>query len=336
MSYRVSFSDAIGIVGIILTVVFLVLDKAGKLKGGWLLGLLLVAGAMTLFIAIGNPWVLDAPPRWKIWRGALMFSVVALTYSGASIWVASGPATSSEQQASNSAVPVQHAGSPTPETVASDTQLVPQTHATSKPEQPQIRRPNIRPGPAKNAPQAVVSGNGVAIGSVNQAPRSMSQVVGGAGNGAVSGDLNNAPCGIQQVGGNNNQAITNCAPPSHWFDLNGTERSHVGFEARTILGRQFDAYQEMTKLESENEWTALRDAAEKQIALTPDWPTPYFVVSVAYVRLCEKELAINGLQMFIDKATRLSTSTKTYDSVLQQANTNIAILRSGRWPFKCD
>ncbi len=67
MDFRPSLSfDALGILGIVLTIVFLVLDKAGKLKGGLLIGLLCLAGAMTLFLAIGNPWVLDAPAKWKL------------------------------------------------------------------------------------------------------------------------------------------------------------------------------------------------------------------------------------------------------------------------------
>jgi hypothetical protein len=94
MAYRVSFADGIGIVGIILAVVCLVLDKAGKLKGGWLVGLLVLAGAMTLFLAIGNSWVLDAPQKWKLWRGLLMSSLVALTYSGLAIWITVGEARS--------------------------------------------------------------------------------------------------------------------------------------------------------------------------------------------------------------------------------------------------
>jgi len=35
-------------------------DKARKLEGGWLHGLLLLTGAMTLFMAIGNGWVMEA------------------------------------------------------------------------------------------------------------------------------------------------------------------------------------------------------------------------------------------------------------------------------------
>src|SRR5450759_1420312 len=87
---KVSFSDGIGIAGIILAVILLVLDKAGKLKGGLLLALLCLAGAMTLFLAVGNSFVLDAPARWRVWRGLLMCSLVAFTYSGLAIWISGG------------------------------------------------------------------------------------------------------------------------------------------------------------------------------------------------------------------------------------------------------
>jgi len=85
--FRVSFSDAVGIAGIVLAIVLVVLDKAGKLRGGWLYGLLVVAGLMTLCIALGNSWVMDAPLRWKLWRGAVMLCVVLFTYSGVILWI---------------------------------------------------------------------------------------------------------------------------------------------------------------------------------------------------------------------------------------------------------
>ncbi len=87
---KVSFSDGIGIAGIILAVILLVLDKAGKLKGGLLIALLCLAGAMTLFLAVGNSFVLDAPTKWRVWRGLLMCSLVAFTYSGLAIWISGG------------------------------------------------------------------------------------------------------------------------------------------------------------------------------------------------------------------------------------------------------
>ncbi len=88
--FEISPSDAIGIAGIVLAILLLVLDKAGKLKGGWLYGLLAIAFVMTLFIAVGNSWVADAPRRWLLWRASLMVCVVLLAYSGMAIWI-SGP-----------------------------------------------------------------------------------------------------------------------------------------------------------------------------------------------------------------------------------------------------
>jgi hypothetical protein len=85
---KIPFSDVVGIGGIALATVLLVLDKAGKLKGERLLGLLCLAGAMTFFIALGNSWVMDSPHRWRLWRGALMLCFVAFTYSGLAIWIA--------------------------------------------------------------------------------------------------------------------------------------------------------------------------------------------------------------------------------------------------------
>jgi hypothetical protein len=93
---RFSFSDLIGVVGIVLAVVLIVLDKAGKLRGHWLFVLLAVAGFMTLFIAIGNSWVMDAPLQWKIWRGALVLCIVVLTYSGIALWISPVPQTAKQ------------------------------------------------------------------------------------------------------------------------------------------------------------------------------------------------------------------------------------------------
>jgi len=87
---KISFSDVIGIGGIAFATVLLVLDKAGKLRGGWLFGLLCLAGAMTLFIALGNSWVMDSPHKWKLWRGAFMVCFFAFAYSGLAIMISGG------------------------------------------------------------------------------------------------------------------------------------------------------------------------------------------------------------------------------------------------------
>ncbi len=121
MAYRVSVGDGIGVFGIILAVFIFVLDKAGKLKGGWLVGLLLLAGAMTLFVAIGNSWVLDAPAKWKLWWGVLMFSLVALTYSGMAIWISGSSADATEVQSPKPAESaVTQSPSPSPTGVLAD------------------------------------------------------------------------------------------------------------------------------------------------------------------------------------------------------------------------
>jgi hypothetical protein len=96
---KIGFPDIVGIGGIALTLILLVLDKAGKLKGGWLYVLLIGAGIMTLFIAIGNDWVVDAPPKWVVWRGLLMICLVGLTYSGLAIWIA--PAQGKIEESTN-------------------------------------------------------------------------------------------------------------------------------------------------------------------------------------------------------------------------------------------
>lgn len=99
---RVSFSDTIGIFGIVMAIVLVVLDKAGKLKGQWLFTLLFIAGIMTLFIAIGNDWVQDAPKQWKWWRAIFMFCLVALAYSWVAIWIEGSPIENAEVKNSES------------------------------------------------------------------------------------------------------------------------------------------------------------------------------------------------------------------------------------------
>ncbi|MGA2965056.1 MAG: hypothetical protein ABSD64_02520 [Terriglobales bacterium] len=97
---KISLSDIIGLSGIVLAVVLVVLDKAGKLKGHWLYILLAVAALMTLFIAIGNSWVMDAPSRWKLWRAGFMFCVVVFAYSGIALWISSVLPTNEESPSS--------------------------------------------------------------------------------------------------------------------------------------------------------------------------------------------------------------------------------------------
>src|SRR6266852_2324393 len=111
----------------------------------------------------------------------------------------------------------------------------------------------------------------------------------GQGNGGVGGSITTAPCSNVQVGGVGNQATVNCAPPSHWYGLNGFEHSQVGSEINGTMGNEFNAYTNMENLRHAKEWESSRDAAEKQIVATPEWPTPYLEASIAHAALCQKE-----------------------------------------------
>lgn len=87
---KFSFSDALAIVGVVLAIILVVLDKAGKLKGPMLFVLLGVAAAIMLPLALGNSWVVDATPGMlKFSRGMLMVSLVVLFYSLFAIWISS-------------------------------------------------------------------------------------------------------------------------------------------------------------------------------------------------------------------------------------------------------
>jgi len=85
---ELTFDRVLGILGVVLTVVLVVLDKAGKLKGPVLFVLLGIAALMALPIALGNSWVKDTP--WgilKFNKGMLMVSLVAVCYSSAALWI---------------------------------------------------------------------------------------------------------------------------------------------------------------------------------------------------------------------------------------------------------
>lgn len=78
----------LAIVGIVLAIILVVLDKAGKLKGPLLLVLLGLAAFMTLPLALGSSWIKDT--AWgmlKFSKTALMVSLVAVCYSACAIWI---------------------------------------------------------------------------------------------------------------------------------------------------------------------------------------------------------------------------------------------------------
>jgi len=84
---RITFEVGLAIGSIILTVVLLVLDKAGKLKGAALYGLLALALLMTIPLAVGNPLVANAAQQWKLWLRTLAVAIVFLTFWAIAIWI---------------------------------------------------------------------------------------------------------------------------------------------------------------------------------------------------------------------------------------------------------
>lgn len=85
--FKISWSDGLAIAGGVLTLVLIVLDKAGKLKGSMLLVLLAVAGILTLPLMLNVAWVSEAHGAAKFSRGLLMFFIVGLVYSIIAVWV---------------------------------------------------------------------------------------------------------------------------------------------------------------------------------------------------------------------------------------------------------
>ena len=75
------------IIGTALTIVFLVLDKAGKLKGPMLLILLAVAAFLILAPLLNIDWVTNAQSTARFSRILLMVSVVGVAYSLIAVWV---------------------------------------------------------------------------------------------------------------------------------------------------------------------------------------------------------------------------------------------------------
>lgn len=85
---ELSLDRVIGILGIVLAIVLIVLDKAEKLKGPILFWLLGLAAVMTLPLALGNSWLSDTP--WgilKFSKGMFLVSVVMMAYSILAIWI---------------------------------------------------------------------------------------------------------------------------------------------------------------------------------------------------------------------------------------------------------
>jgi len=87
----ISFSDGLAVAAIVLTIVLVVLDKAGKLRGPTLFCLLALAAVMTIPLVLGNSWVSASPNGTaKMFRVMLLMCMVGVGYAALSAWIATG------------------------------------------------------------------------------------------------------------------------------------------------------------------------------------------------------------------------------------------------------
>jgi hypothetical protein len=85
---RIDFSSGLAIAGLVLAIILIVLDKAGKLKGSVLFVLLGLAALMTLPLVLGAPWVAGAAPAaLRFARSMLVICLVGVGYSAIAIWI---------------------------------------------------------------------------------------------------------------------------------------------------------------------------------------------------------------------------------------------------------
>ena len=113
---RVSLEIGLAVGGIILTIILVVLDKAGKLIGPTLFWLLVLAALMTVPLALGNPLVADAPGVWKWWSRGIMLALVGFGYWAIAIWISpeplSAPSGGENKPAQTASQPTSQAVSP--------------------------------------------------------------------------------------------------------------------------------------------------------------------------------------------------------------------------------
>ena len=121
-----NFDRSLAVGGIALTIVLLVLDRAGKLKGAWLLVLLALAVFLLMPIVLTIPWVSHGLPGSQIWaRRLLVLSSLAVLWAGLSVWVTSG------NHPSDTGLPIPPKLSPTAEK-SLNLELVPHGDASTK------------------------------------------------------------------------------------------------------------------------------------------------------------------------------------------------------------
>lgn len=88
---ELNLDRVLAISGIILAILLVVLDKAGKMRGPWLLAWLGVCACLSLPLIFSIPWVADAPSGIPIFaRRCLVFFVVAGLWAALSVWITTG------------------------------------------------------------------------------------------------------------------------------------------------------------------------------------------------------------------------------------------------------
>lgn len=88
--FNISVSDGLAIAGTVLGILLIVLDKAGKLKAGSVLFILLaVAFVMTIPLALGNSWVVGAGSSMaRVARSLFAVCVCGAIFALMAVWIA--------------------------------------------------------------------------------------------------------------------------------------------------------------------------------------------------------------------------------------------------------
>jgi hypothetical protein len=92
-----SFDKAAFLIGTILAILLVVLDKAGKLTNKpALMFMLLVCAVLTLPLALHNGLVQSGSRAWKWWKACVSVAVVLCAYGALMIWIADAKGESKE------------------------------------------------------------------------------------------------------------------------------------------------------------------------------------------------------------------------------------------------
>ena len=102
---KMSFEIGLAIGGFILTILLVVLDKAGKLKGPVLIWLLVFAALMTVPLVLGNPLIENGPSIWKWWFRGISLVLVVFVYWAIAIWISPPPPQEVSQTSVKSSTP---------------------------------------------------------------------------------------------------------------------------------------------------------------------------------------------------------------------------------------